>query len=286
MSLGPDQAAAGTLQQRMIPAGSGEALPLVGMGTWNTFDIEAQAPRESLLQVAQEFYAAGARVLDTSPMYGEAEAVCGEIMAKLERRPQTFLATKVWTRGLEAGRAQIQRSLQLLRTTQLDLLQIHNLLDWRVHTATLRDLKAAGTVRFIGITHYTEAAHADLEAVLRAESFDFVQVNYSLVTRAAEARLLPFCQERGIGVLVNRPFEEGQLLRRLRGQPLPPYAAEIGCADWAQFCLKFIISHSAVSCVIPASSTALHMRSNLQAGCGPLPDAELRRRMVADGNVR
>jgi diketogulonate reductase-like aldo/keto reductase len=285
MSLAARPGTRQELLQRQIP-GSQEVLPLVGMGTWKTFDIAEDAAREPLLAVAQEFYAAGARVLDTSPMYGAAEAVCGELMARLGRRPQTFLASKVWTRGRAAGQAQIQRSLRLLQTAQLDLLQIHNLLDWQVHAATLRDLKATGTVRFTGITHYTESAHADLEAVLRAESFDFVQLNYSLATRAAEARLLPFCQERGIGVLVNRPFEEGQLLRRLRGRALPSYAADIGCTDWAQLCLKFIISHPAVSCVIPASSTALHMRSNLQAGCGLLPDAQLRQRIAIDAGVQ
>ena len=264
---------------------AGERLPVIGMGTWNTFDVDASAAREPLLEVAREFYAAGARVLDTSPMYGAAEAVCGDLMQRLEGRARTFVATKVWIRGREAGRAQIRRSLQLLQTQRLDLLQIHNLLDWREHLLTLRELQDAGTVRFIGITHYTDAAHADLEAVLRAEPFDFVQLNYSLATRGAEARLLPFCQERGIGVLINRPFEEGQLLRRLRGRPLPTYAAELGCTDWAQLCLKFIIAHPAVSCVIPASSAVAHMRSNLQAGSGPLPDAELRRRMVADAHA-
>jgi diketogulonate reductase-like aldo/keto reductase len=286
MSVGAGAGTASVLLERLIPAaGDGESLPLLGMGTWRTFDVDAQVAREPLLQVAQEFYSAGARVLDTSPMYGAAEAICGEIMAKFERRSQTFLATKVWTRGRAAGQAQIQRSMQLLQTQQLDLLQIHNLLDWRVHASTLRELKAAGSVRYIGVTHYKASAHSDLEAALRAEPFDFVQLNYSLATRAADARLLPFCQEQGIGVLVNRPFEEGQLLRQLSGRALPSYAAEIGCADWAQFCLKFIISHPAVSCVIPASSTALHMRSNLQAGCGVLPDMKLRRRMVTDANL-
>jgi diketogulonate reductase-like aldo/keto reductase len=272
------------MMSQQMPAGADRrtALPLVGLGTFNTFDVPPQAPRTALVQVLQEFYSAGARVIDTSPMYGQAEAVCGELVAKLGERQRTFLATKVWTRGVAAGRAQIQRSLQLLQTEHLDLLQIHNLLDWRVHLPTLRALKEAGTVRFIGITHYTVSAHADLEAALRAEPFDFVQLNYSLATRAAEARLLPFCQERGIGVLVNRPFEEGELLRRLRGRALPTYAAEIGCVDWAQFCLKFIISHPAVSCVIPASAAPAHMRSNLQAAVGPLPDPELRRRMAAE----
>jgi diketogulonate reductase-like aldo/keto reductase len=274
------------LQRRVGTGTACEQLPVVGMGTWNTFDLPPGASREPLVEVARELYAAGARLIDTSPMYGAAEAVCGEIIEHLEQRRGTFLATKVWTRGVEAGRAQIRRSMQLLRASQLDLVQIHNLLDWRAHLSTLRDLQAAGTVRFIGITHYTVAAHADLEAALAAEPFDFVQLNYSLATRAAETRLLPFCQERGIAVLVNRPFEEGELLRRLRHRPLPSYAREIGCADWAQLCLKFIISHPAVSCVIPASASAAHMRRNLQAGVGPVPDGELRQRMVADAGLR
>jgi diketogulonate reductase-like aldo/keto reductase len=267
------------------PGQAREALPLLGMGTWNTFDIVPAASRAPLLDVARELYSAGGRLIDTSPMYGAAEAVCGEIIQQLGARSATFLATKVWTRGQEAGRAQIQRSMQLLRTEQLDLIQIHNLLDWRAHLPTLRELKAAGGVRYIGITHYTVAAHAELEAVLRAEPFDFVQLNYSLATRAAEARLLPYCQDRGIAVLVNRPFEEGELLRRLRGRALPGYAAQLGCVDWAQLCLKFIIAHPAVSCVIPASASLAHMRSNLQAGSGPLPDVELRRRLVVDAGL-
>lgn len=272
--------------ERSVGAGAARtALPVVGMGTWNTFDLPPGAAHAPLLEVLREFHACGGRLIDTSPMYGAAEAVCGELIAQLAIRPELFLATKVWTRGGEAGRQQIRRSLQLLRTDQLDLVQIHNLLDWRTHLATLRELKDAGTVRYIGITHYTVAAHADLEAVLRAEPCDFVQLNYSLATRAAELRLLPLALERGIAVLVNRPFEEGALLRRLRGRPLPGYAAQLGCADWAQLCLKFIISHPAVSCVIPASASVAHLRSNLQAGSGPLPDAELRRRMAADAGV-
>jgi diketogulonate reductase-like aldo/keto reductase len=273
--------------QRAVAAGDGrEQLPMIGLGTWNTFDVPAHASREPLLEVTRELYAAGGRLIDTSPMYGAAEAVCGELIEQLQARSHTFLATKVWTRGAQAGRAQIQRSLQLLRTRHLDLVQIHNLLDWRSHLPTLRALKDAGTVRFIGITHYTVEAHADLEAVLREESFDFVQLNYSMATRAAQDRLLPFALERGIGVLVNRPFEEGELLRRLRGRALPGYAAELGCVDWAQLCLKFIISHPAVSCVIPASASAAHMRSNLQAGSELLPDAELRQRMVVDAGLQ
>jgi len=272
------------MARRVIPASADkESLPVIGMGTWNTFDVgTAAAERAPLLEVLNAFYDAGARLIDSSPMYGRAEQVTGDLVAQLGRRDQTFLATKVWTRGLQHGSTQIERSFELFRTRQLDLLQIHNLLDWRVHLPTLRSLKEQGRVRYLGITHYTVASHAELEKVLRAEPFDFVQFNYSLATREAERRLLPFCQEHGIAVLINRPFEEGALFTQVRGRKLPSYARQLGCDSWAQFFLKYIVSHPAVTCVIPATSRVSHMRDNLQAGRGPMPDARLRQRMVAE----
>lgn len=270
--------------QRPIPASGGrESVPVVGMGTWNTFDVgPGGAERAPLLEVLDAFYAGGAKLIDSSPMYGRAEAVTGDLLAQSGKHGSTFLATKVWVEGSQPGITQIERSFELLRTQRLDLLQIHNLLDWKTHAATLRSLKEKGRVRYTGITHYTVASHADLERVLRAEPFDFVQFNYSLATRAAERRLLPYCQEHGIAVLVNRPFEEGELFTQVRGRKLPGYAKEIGCSSWAQFFLKYIVSHPAVTCVIPATSRVSHMQDNLKAGHGPLPDAKLRQRMAAE----
>lgn len=269
---------------RRIPgAKDGEVIPVIGMGTWNTFDVGASSQeRAPLLDVLKPFYEAGARLIDSSPMYGQAEAVTGDLVKQLGKQAQTFYATKVWTTGREQGRAQIEQSMRLLQTPRLDLLQIHNLVDWRTHAATLQILKKEGRIRYAGITHYTVAAHADLETVLRAEPFDFVQFNYSIATRAAERRLLPLCQERNVGVLINRPFEEGALFTKVRNRKLPGYAAEIGCTSWAQFFLKFIVSHPAVTAVIPATSRETHMQDNLQAGFGTLPDARLRERMAQD----
>jgi diketogulonate reductase-like aldo/keto reductase len=272
------------LVERRIPSSkTGESLPVIGMGTWNTFDVGASADeRAPLLEVLEAFYAGGARLIDSSPMYGAAERVTGDLVAQLGRRANTFYATKVWTSGREKGLAQIEQSLRLFKTSKLDLLQIHNLLDWRTHATTLRTLKSEGRIRYSGVTHYTVGAHADLEATLRAERFDFAQFNYSIATRAAEQRLLPFCQERGVAVLINRPFEEGDLFTRVRNRKLPGYAAELGCASWAQFFLKFIASHPAVTCVIPATSRVTHMNDNLRAGLEPMPDAKMRERMAKD----
>jgi len=267
---------------RAIP-GSGERLPVIGMGTSGTFDVGATTEdRAALRQVLEAFYAAGASVIDTSPMYGRAERVTGDLVAELGARNRTFIATKVWTNGRERGLEQIRESMQLLRTDVLDLLQIHNLVDWNTHIRSLRELKDQGRIRYTGITHYTVASHEDLEAVLRQQAFDFVQLNYSIATRNAERRLLPFCQERGIAVLVNRAYEDGALFARVRGRPLPGWARDIDCASWGQIFLKYVVSHPAVTCVIPATSRLEHMRDNLQAGLGRLPDDALRARMAAD----
>jgi diketogulonate reductase-like aldo/keto reductase len=270
--------------RRKIPsAADGESVPVIGMGTWNTFDVgSGAAERAPLRKVLEVFYAAGARLIDSSPMYGNAEGVTGDLVQLLGRQSSTFYATKVWTNGRDKGLAQIERSLRLMKTPRLDLLQIHNLLDWRTHAATLRQLKSDGKIRYAGVTHYTVGAHSEIEAVLRAEHFDFAQFNYSIGTRAAEQRLLPYCQEHGIGVLINRPFEEGALFTKVRNRKLPGYAKDIGCTSWAQVFLKYIVSHPAVTCVIPATSRQEHMQDNLQAGFGLMPDAALRERMAKD----
>lgn len=258
-----------------------ESLPVIGLGTSDTFDVEpAGAAAGAAGAVYDAFAAGGGAVLDTSPMYGRAEAVLGALLAARRNRDRMFVATKVWTRGREAGERQIADSMAKMGVQTLDLLQIHNLLDWREHVPTLRALRERGAIRYTGITHYTVASHADLETVLRAEPFDFVQLNYSLATRDAEQRLLPFCRERGIAVLVNRAFEDGRLFAQVKGRELPPWAAEFDCTSWAQFFLKYVISHPAVTCVIPATTNVKHQLDNLRGGTGRLPDAKQRERMV------
>lgn len=271
---------------RPIPR-TGEGLPVIGLGTWQTFDVGAKVKaRAPLRQVLGHLVDGGGRVIDSSPMYGRAEAVTGELVAEIRARDKTFLATKVWTTGREQGIAQMRRSAALLRAEVIDLMQIHNLVDWRTHLATLRRMKEEGRIRYIGITHYTPSAFDALARVIDAEAdIDVVQLCYSIATPDAEERLLPLAEARGVAVLVNRPFEEGALLRRLRQRPLPALATELGCRNWAQFLLKYVLGHPAVTCVIPATAKPEHMADNLAAGLGPFPDAALRHRMRAAWQV-
>jgi diketogulonate reductase-like aldo/keto reductase len=279
-AAGPAPAgAAAPILQRPIPS-SGETIPAVGLGTWRTFDVGGgAAARAPLGEVLKAFVDLGGRVLDSSPMYGAAESVAGDLGAALGVTGRLFLATKVWTSGRQAGVAQMEQSMRRLRTPTLDLMQIHNLLDWRTHLATLRDWKAAGRIRYLGVTHYTASAYDELERVLRDEPLDFVQVNYSLGERDAERRILPLARDRGVAVLVNRPFAEGGLFGRVRGRALPAWAAEADCTSWAQVFLKWILAHPAVTCVIPATSRPQHLADNMKAGAGRLPDAATRERM-------
>lgn len=273
--------AAPVMLARRIPS-DGAPLPAVGLGTWQTFDVgAAPAERAPLREVLRRFVALGGRVVDSSPMYGEAESVVGDLTAELGLHASLFVATKVWTHGRQAGVAQMERSAQRLRAGRLDLLQVHNLVDWQTHLRTLRDWKAAGRVCYIGVTHYTASAYGELERVMRTEPLDFVQLNYSLAEREAENRLLPLASERGIAVLVNRPYAEGALFRRVKGLPLPPWAAELDCQSWGQFFLKWILAHPAVTCVIPATSKPEHLADNMGAGTGALPDPAARARMAA-----
>jgi diketogulonate reductase-like aldo/keto reductase len=272
--------AASQLHVRPIPS-SGERLPVIGVGTWQTFDVgSGRAEREPLRQTLETLFAAGGSVIDSSPMYGRSEAVAGDLLGEMGTRERAFIATKVWTRGREEGIRQMQRSMQLLRTERIDLMQIHNLLDWRTHLATLRGWKDEGRIRYLGITHYTASAFDEMEAVMRAERLDFVQLNYSLADRAAEARLLPLAAERGIAVIVNQPFGGGGLLRSLSATPLPPWAAEIGCASWAQVLLKYVLGHPAVTVAIPGTAQPRHMADNCRAGTGALPDEAMRKTMA------
>ncbi|MBK7727206.1 MAG: aldo/keto reductase [Gammaproteobacteria bacterium] len=266
---------------RRIPS-SGELLPVIGLGTSDVFDVGTdEAARAPLAQVLKILLEAGGSLLDTSPMYGRAEGVSGELVAAAGARARMFLATKVWTTGKAEGLRQIEDSMRLLKTGVLDLVQVHNLVDLATQLANVRALKEAGKLRYTGITHYTVAAHAELERVIGREALDFVQFNYSIVTRDAEQRLLPLAAERKVAVLVNRPYEDGALFARVRGKPLPEWAAEFDCTSWGQFFLKFIVSHPAVSCVIPATSNPRHMLDNAAAGHGRLPEQPMREKMAA-----
>ncbi len=272
----------GAMTTRPVPR-TGEPLAVVGLGTWQTFDVgSAPADRAPLAEVMQIFLAGGGRVVDSSPMYGRAEGVAGDLVAAANPSPPPFLATKVWTTGTVAGEAQMRESMRRLRTDRIDLMQVHNLLDWETHLPVLRTWKEQGRIRYTGITHYAPSSFPLLERLLTTEKVDFVQLPYSIATREAEKRLLPAAADAGVAVLVMRPFEEGALFSAVRGKPLPPWAAEIGAASWAQVFLKFVVSHPAVTSAIPATRRPDHMRDNLAAGAGPLPDDRLRRRMAAD----
>jgi diketogulonate reductase-like aldo/keto reductase len=265
---------------RAIPL-SGEKLPVIGLGTWQAFDVDLTSDtRRQVGDVLSLFVKLGGRVIDTSPMYGPAEDVIGELTRALGIRDRIFLATKVWTHGKESGIKSMERSMSLLRAKRIDLMQVHNLVNVETHLATLREWKAQGRIRYLGVTHYEAGAFADVEKIMRSEKLDFVQINYSLMEREAEERLLPLAQERGIAVIVNRPFGGGDLFSRTRSKPLPDWAAEFDCHSWAQFFLKWIVANSAVTCAIPATDKPSHLEDNMRAEIGRLPDAKTRRRMV------
>ena len=265
------------MMTRPIPS-TGEPMPVIGLGTWRAFDIDSdETGRHPLRQVLQRLLDDDGRIIDTSPMYGRAEAVTGDLLAELRARSRSFVATKVWTTGRERGIEQMRRSAQLLRSEIIDLMQIHNLVDWRTHLATLRRMKDEGRVRYIGITHYTTGALPELARILRAEpGVDFVQLGYSLAARAAETELLPTAAEHGVAVIANQPLGRGDLFRRVRQHALPDWAREFDCASWGQLFLKYILAERAVTCVIPATGNPDHMKDNLAAGFGCLPDARQR----------
>jgi diketogulonate reductase-like aldo/keto reductase len=268
------------MRTRLIPS-TREPLPVIGCGTYRTFDVGATPEeRAPLLAVLKVLFGAGGSVIDSSPMYGAAERVVGELLAQSQNRSSAFLATKVWTNGKQAGLDQINRSFGLLQDRLIDLVQVHNLLDWRVQLSTLRDLKSAGRIRYVGITHYSASAFAEVESVLRSETLDFLQINYAMNDTAVERRILPLAADRGVAVIVNRPFGGGGLLAKLRNRPLPSWAQEIDCQSWAQVLLKFVLSHPAVTCAIPGTGRPEHMLDNIGAGLGRMPDAALRARMI------
>src|SRR5919108_814666 len=263
---------------KKIPA-SGEALPVIGVGTWQTFDVGADpAARAPLREVLRML---NGNAIDSSPMYGTSEAVAGDLIAELGLRDRLFVATKVWTSGRDAGIRQMETSFKRLRVERMDLMQVHNLQDVDTHTRTLREWKDKKRVRYIGITHYTSSAYPEVERLLKNGQYDFVQINYSLGERESDRRLLPLAHELKIAVIANRPFVEGALFRQVKGKSLPPWAAELGIASWAQFFLKWIVSHPAVTCTIPGTGRPEHMKDNVAAGVAPLPDSQARAKMAA-----
>jgi diketogulonate reductase-like aldo/keto reductase len=269
-----------TILFRAIPA-TGEKIPVVGLGTWQVFDVGASPnERQPLRQVLTRFVQLGGKVIDSSPMYGRAESVIGDLTNELQLRDKLFLATKVWTSGQQAGIESMERSLMRLRTKRLDLMQVHNLVDLDTQLATMLAWKEEGRIRYIGITHYVDSAFPEVEKILRREKLDFLQINYSIVDRAADERLLPLARERGVAVLINRPFASGDLFARVRAQPLPEWAGEFDCKSWAQFLLKWILGNAAVTCAIPATGNVRHLEDNMMAGIGQLPDGKMRQRMA------
>jgi len=263
---------------RIIPS-SGEMLPVIGLGTWQTFDVASNA-YPALKEVLTKMHTAGATLVDSSPMYGKAEQVVGDITATMPTANDFFYATKVWTTGLQEGIRQMEASMQKMKRKTMDLMQIHNLTDWKTHLPQLRRWKESGTIRYIGITHYTDASHEELEKILSTEKLDFVQFNYSIAARNAEKRLLDVAASHGVATLINRPFGEGKLFNAVKGKLLPEWVHEIGIDSWAAFFLKYIIAHPAVTCVIPATGNPAHVADNLKAGEKNLPDAKARQKMV------
>ena len=263
--------------KRTIPA-SGEEISLMGMGTYSTFSHDT--PMEQLGEVMQAFFDHGGQMIDSSPMYGPAEGIVGDLLKTTQNTAGYFAATKVWTDGREAGIRQMNKSMRLMGVETMDLMQIHNLRDWKIHLETLKEWKQQGRIRYLGITTSHGRFHGELEAIMKTEPLDFVQLTYSIGNRATDARLLPLALDMGIATIINRPYQGGNLFGKVRGKPLPDWAGEIDCASWGQFFLKFIAGHPAVTCIIPATSKVKHMLDNMAGGKGRLPDAALRRRMI------
>ncbi len=264
---------------RKIPK-SGEAIPAVGLGTSQTFDVSSGPDRDACKEVLRRFVERGGRVVDSSPMYGAAEQLVGDLAAELGVGSKLFLATKVWTSGKDAGIRQMQDSMRKMRTSRFDLMQVHNLVDVQTHLETLRAWKKEGNIRYLGVTHWRSGSHAELENLMKSAKLDFVQLNYSMADRSAEDRALPTAADTGTATLINVPFASGQLFGRVRGKSLPEWASEFDCTSWAQFFLKFVLGHPAVTCAIPATRNPEHMADNMSAGRGRLPDDKMRKRMV------
>ena len=260
---------------------TGEKLPVVGLGTWQTFDVsESEDDRKPLKEVLKALLSKGGSVVDSSPMYGRSEEVVGDLSTELKINDKLFIATKVWTHGRDQGIRQMNDSFRLMKRDKIELMQIHNLMDWQTHIKTLRDWKEKGKVKYIGLTHYTSGAHDRLVSILQSEKVDFIQINYNMLDRNAEKKLLPFAMENGVSVLINQPFESGGLFQKVKGKQLPSWAQEFDCHSWAQFFLKYILSNPAVTCAIPGTSKPHHMVDNMGAGVGKLPTEKQREKMV------
>jgi diketogulonate reductase-like aldo/keto reductase len=275
-------AAVATPLTRPIPS-SGEAMPVVGLGSWITFNVgqDVQA-RQGCVEVVRAFFAEGGRMIDCSPMYGSSQPVIGHALTRLSHPKALFSAEKVWVGDASRGAAQMEATRAHWGVERFDLMQVHNLLGWQEHLPRLFEAKAAGRLRYVGITTSEGRRHGEIEQVMRAHPIDFVQISYNLADREVEQRILPLARDRGIGVIVNRPFREGALLRQLERHRLPGWAREIGCEHWAQAALKFVVAHPTVTCAIPATSSVAHLRQNMAAARGPMPDAALRERMARD----
>jgi diketogulonate reductase-like aldo/keto reductase len=273
-------AAQGNTARKAIPS-SKEQLPAIGLGSWITFDVHTETGLARSTEVMREFFSRGGAMIDSSPMYGQSQAVIGQALERINNDQSLFSATKVWVPGADRGQFQVESALELWGVESFDLVHVHNLVDWRTHLPWLRDWQAAGRIRYLGASTSHGRRHTEMGELIRGQSLDFVQFTYNLFDREAEQLLLPLAREHGKGVVINRPFQGGSLFRRVAGQPLPDWAAEVGCASWAQFFLKFIISHPGVTCAIPATTNPAHLLENMVALDGPVPDAEQRAAMAA-----
>lgn len=268
------------IMKRTIPI-SGEELPVVGVGTWLTFNVgHSEEDRHPLKEVLMQLVEQSGSVIDSSPMYGRSEEVVGELSTELGINKKLFMATKVWTAGREAGIRQMNTSFELMQREQMDLMQIHNIIDWETHFKTLQEWKEQGKIRYIGITHYEDNAHSQLAYIIRKNPIDFIQINYSIADRHAAENLFKVAQERKVAVIVNQPFGGGDLFERVQGKKLPEWTKEFDCTSWGCFFLKFILANPAVTCVIPGTSKLSHMIDNLSAGVGRLPDEQQRKKMI------
>lgn len=265
--------------ERIIPS-SGKPLPVIGLGTWQTFDVSGPQNYPDLTKVLTEMNSHGSKLIDSSPMYGNSEKVIGDLTSEMNTKDDFFYATKVWTSGRDNGIRQMEDSMKKMKRKTMDLMQIHNLTDWKTHLPVLRKWKEAGKIKYIGITHYTDSMHEELERIITQEKIDFVQFNYSIDARHAEKRLLDSAEANGVATLINRPFGEGRLFNKIKGKEIPAFAKDFGIENWSAYFLKFIISHPAVTCVIPATSNPKHAKDNFEAGEGELPDAATRNKMA------